>query len=1001
MATNVIPDPSLEGGTPFTGYFLAGGVALTQITGTADNGTKYGLATITGTGGKKWATAPSLTGLITGDIVSVGAAVSDSSDSSNIAVGIRWLATDGTTVILDDVPARSLPGTGWSGSRRIWSNRSCPAGATKAALLYDTATGLTGRTFKFDSEVLIKQDYSGGYIGFGVAPGAPESASGANWIVFKVDDVAYRDFVRVKEFTDAAARGITLSKWNFPDPSCSPERAAFMTSQYPLHNGVTGVDGSTAVWRANGLENVSIAKYLTDGGVRAHIWGKFLHDIPMDGSWHPNWTTAYIANTGYTQYSVQTLTWNGSTTTIATTSQVEDQYLTDKIKAKVVAEINNHVTNFPASVLFGYVALFNNHDNHGDDMITGPTSPAVSAAPRDRPTPTGAEVAKWTTLGWTLPPLASGNCDPDDPTGGCTLINFFDDPSAPHNNVQMLFPPEWFPVSAMGAGPIADGVEHLRDRVRALRSAGECLTAIFDALVANGIDDNTYVVICSDNGYHIGEQTLRKGKATWLPFDIECPAIIVPPSGLGSPRVADDLVTSADLLPTIMEAMSLTRPDGFDGRSMMDIINNVGGRAKRKRLPQVFRDDHSYDDRIDSGQPPSWDMVHGISADGHEYQFGSHEPGAILPPPNAKGFFFDRTVDPYCMINRYAELSDASKIALMAALVSVRDATGSAARTNALLALPNAEYTVSTPGATRKLKIKVNGIDIFTLAMDMEDFGSMMTIPPRIGENEEMPGNDGRMWVGDKRFDENEFDMHMWVRGCNPDGSLPADPANARLVRDHMGELMALFNVDVRDATDGRSEMIIEYPDGVVRAAYVEFKNEINFLTSARGNLAKFVITVVNPDAFWRTVTRIDSAPILYAFGSSSTGIIKIPTHEGCTASIQGALIILRNAQPGPIKISDGSSSTGTGVKYMLSLAAGERLEINSNTWECRWYANAADNVGEDHSDYLFRLDGWGRWLRFQPSPNNRRINVELDLGGVPAADASIQFLAPMAFINA
>jgi N-acetylglucosamine-6-sulfatase len=57
--------------------------------------------------------------------------------------------------------------------------------------------------------------------------------------------------------------------------------------------------------------------------------------------------------------------------------------------------------------------------------------------------------------------------------------------------------------------PAAVAVRDLRDRARMARSADRLITRILRA-----VGPDTYVVLTSDNGFHLGQNGLGRGKGT-------------------------------------------------------------------------------------------------------------------------------------------------------------------------------------------------------------------------------------------------------------------------------------------------------------------------------------------------------------------------------------------------------------------------------------------------------------------------------------------------------
>lgn len=157
--------------------------------------------------------------------------------------------------------------------------------------------------------------------------------------------------------------------------------------------------------------------------------------------------------------------------------------------------------------------------------------------------------------------------------------------SAPHTPVQAPPKSRWTDLAAEStdreiyAGMVGS-LDHAIGRISvALRQAG--------------MQDQTLLLWLSDNGANIhagGRNTpFRGGKRTAFEGGIRVPAIVWAPAWLGEPRISDAIVSSIDLLPSILEALKLELPAGveLDGQSRWSAIR---GSAGRDHKPMFFAD---------------------------------------------------------------------------------------------------------------------------------------------------------------------------------------------------------------------------------------------------------------------------------------------------------------------------------------------------------------------------------------------------------------------------
>jgi N-sulfoglucosamine sulfohydrolase len=100
-----------------------------------------------------------------------------------------------------------------------------------------------------------------------------------------------------------------------------------------------------------------------------------------------------------------------------------------------------------------------------------------------------------------------------------------------------------------------------------VRRFDESLREILAALEASGTRGNTVVVFLSDNGmsFPFSKATVYRS-GTWAPTLLSWP-------GMGKPVVnAKDMVSSVDLMPTMLELLSVPAPAGMDGRSLLPLL---------------------------------------------------------------------------------------------------------------------------------------------------------------------------------------------------------------------------------------------------------------------------------------------------------------------------------------------------------------------------------------------------------------------------------------------
>lgn len=93
--------------------------------------------------------------------------------------------------------------------------------------------------------------------------------------------------------------------------------------------------------------------------------------------------------------------------------------------------------------------------------------------------------------------------------------------------------------------------------------------SILEALKASGQEDKTLVVFLSDHGmsFPFSKATVYRN-GTWSPVILRLPST----TPLAKPAIHEEFVSSVDLLPTLLELLSVTLPEGLDGHSWTPLL---------------------------------------------------------------------------------------------------------------------------------------------------------------------------------------------------------------------------------------------------------------------------------------------------------------------------------------------------------------------------------------------------------------------------------------------
>lgn len=98
----------------------------------------------------------------------------------------------------------------------------------------------------------------------------------------------------------------------------------------------------------------------------------------------------------------------------------------------------------------------------------------------------------------------------------------------------------------------------------------EQIGAVLESLENHGFSENTYIVISSDHGYHLGSRNIIKKSTLWN--DATAVPLIIKGPGI-NPLVTSKPVSLVDLYPTLLSLTDLPSPSqNLDGRNLAEVL---------------------------------------------------------------------------------------------------------------------------------------------------------------------------------------------------------------------------------------------------------------------------------------------------------------------------------------------------------------------------------------------------------------------------------------------
>ncbi len=393
-------------------------------------------------------------------------------------------------------------------------------------------------------------------------PSAEAAQTRPNIIVLLTDDQESASMRVMKTVAKEMKRkGVTMKRYYDNFPLCCPSRTTLLTGQYAHNHGVLSnqePDGGYGVF--NELHgNSNLAIWLQDSGYTTGYIGKFLNEyaepdeygtLPTDvpKGWD-DWRVLAPSNAQYFDY---TLNQNGKLRDFGSS---KDDYSTDVFTNKAKRFIRrNSPGDDPFFLELGYAAP------HGG----GGGSPGRSCNRGAVPAPRHLGTLKKKKKG-ALPPSFNEADVSDKPS----------------------------PVAELGLlteGQISDTLRKRRCAWESLLAVDESVGTLLDEVKRDGERRNTYVFFLSDNGYMRGEHRIRNNKRFLYEPSARIPFIARGP-GIARGESSDDVVVSADVVPTILELTGVQPRLVQDGTSLMPTLASPATEHGREILLEAYAGD--------------------------------------------------------------------------------------------------------------------------------------------------------------------------------------------------------------------------------------------------------------------------------------------------------------------------------------------------------------------------------------------------------------------------
>jgi arylsulfatase A-like enzyme len=519
----------------------------------------------------------------------------------------------------------------------------------------------------------------------------PAGADRPNIVFVLMDDADLTLLKTMRSGRYMKRHGATYENAFVVDSLCCPSRAATLTGQYPHQNGVlTNVPnepndlGPLGGWKAfveHGSEQRTFALRLQQSGYTTGLVGKYLNGLGAGiqgkptgtpiANVPPGWSEfRAVMGSAYDEWKYEAAEPDGNggyqvraygAPKNATRAERDRLYAGNVIKDLSLQFIEDHQAD--EAPYFLYVGTYAPHYRINDNTAYD-DEPLFPAAYRDRPSKKHPH----------------GNCGAVD----CRQLTIADIPgygdkrgdNQPYRANGTLAP-AWN--TAPQGLPKKEAVTDLRDRARMVQTIDRMVTRILSV-----VDDNTYVVLTSDNGLHLGQYGLTAGKGTPYEADIKVPLVMVGPGVVPGPRKT--VVANIDWAPTFEDLADVSIPDYRSGRSMVPTFANPQAHVQAYTFIE-----HTFS-RSKPGQDPDRPYSNGglnvipsyLAVRSRNAMLARFDLDRSWDGVNYAYEFYDLRTQPHELVNQFAKPAYAKQVATLMAKLKQFDACKSIREGDAL-----------------------------------------------------------------------------------------------------------------------------------------------------------------------------------------------------------------------------------------------------------------------------------------------------------------------------
>ena len=118
---------------------------------------------------------------------------------------------------------------------------------------------------------------------------------------------------------------------------------------------------------------------------------------------------------------------------------------------------------------------------------------------------------------------------------------------------------------------------YIKDYLACVKSVDDNIGRILDYLDANGMAENTMIVLTSDQGFYLGDHGFFDKRFIYEE-SLRMPFIVRYPKKIKAGSINEDVITNVDFAPTLLDVAGVTADENIQGRSFASVF--TGGTPK-------------------------------------------------------------------------------------------------------------------------------------------------------------------------------------------------------------------------------------------------------------------------------------------------------------------------------------------------------------------------------------------------------------------------------------